>query len=232
VVLDHGGELRGVLLTLFTPGRPEDQPLCQLSSWYIDPEYRHLAMQVDKAATRLKSATYLNISPAPNTRNLIAALGYRSLNEDTVLALPWLSPLRPGVSVSAYDSKAHNALFTDPHHAALCADHQPLDCWVLVATDRGRALPFILQRKPLPGLPVGVAHLIYTPSMDDLVHLAGPLGRAMIGRGVFLWKLDGDVMPAGLAGRKFAGRSARWAKGAYPPGPNDLSYSELVIFGP
>ncbi len=229
-MIEDGGQVHGVLLTLYVPGRPNGAQRCHLSSLYVDPDYRHLALHLDRASTRDKTTTYVNISPAEHTRKFIAALGYVSLNEDTVLALPWLSAPRPGVRVAAY-TPADDARLT-AGEARLAADHLALGCHVLVAADGAGASVFVFQNKPLPGVKKGAVHVIYTPSMERLVHLTGPLGRALLPRGIAAWKLDAAAVPRGLVGRAFTGRSARWAKGPNPPGPNDLSYSELVIFGP
>ncbi len=222
-LLEDGAHIGGVLLTLYAPGL--DAPRCNLSSWYVEPDYRHLAMHLDRAATRDRATTYVNVSPAEHTRKLIQALGYVSLNEDTVIALPWLSAVR-GVKAEPY-TPAHDKVLT-PHEARLARDHMLWGCIILVA---GKKL-FVFQHKPLPGLPRGAVHVLYASSNDDLTRLAGPLGRALLRHGIFVWKIDGASAPRGLVGRLFKGRSARWAKGPNPPARNNLSYTELAVFGP
>jgi len=223
VLLEDNGYVAGVLLTIHAP----HVKLCNLSSWAIDPDYRQYAMQVDRAATRGKDVTYLNISPAEHTRRLISALGYVSLNEDTVLCAPWLSPPRPGVRVTPWTPDAP----LDGHEAQLARDHAQWGWTVLVVTENGRSRPFVFQPKPLPGISRGTAQVLYAPSTDDLARLSGPIGRALLKRGVWLLKFDGAAVPKGVAGHVFRGRSARWAKGPNPPHLNDLSYTELAIFG-
>ena len=221
-VLEDGARLGGVLLTIYTPDL--DAPRCNLSSWYVDPDYRHLAMHLDRAATRERKTTYLNISPAEHTRKLIQALGYVSLNEDTVIALPWSSPSR-GAKVEAYGARHDEVL--SPFEARLARDHLAWGCIALVAGDK----LFVFQHKRLPGIAYGAVHVLYCPSPDDLIYLAGPLGRALLKQGVFLWKIDGPAVPKGLIGWHFTGRSARWTKGPNPPHLNNLSYTELAVFG-
>jgi hypothetical protein len=230
-VLEADDGIVGVLLTLYRPDRREGEALCNLSSWHVDPDYRHLGMMLDRAATRDKAVTYLNISPEAHTRPLIKAMGYASLNEDTLIVLPFLSRPVPGVRIDVYDPLKHDGPLGD--RARLARDHAAMGCRVLCAKEAdGRLSLFVFQDKPLPGLRKGAAHLIHTEDMQALVRLAGPLGRALAAQGRFVWKIDGAAMPKGLFGVAFKGRSARWAKGAHPPGPNDFAYSELVIFGP
>jgi len=223
VCLDDNGRIGGVLLTIHAPHVKR----CNLSSWAIDPDYRQYAMQVDRAATRGKDVTYLNISPAEHTRKLISALGYVSLNEDTVLCAPWLSLPRPGVGVTEWTADAP----MEGYEAQLARDHAAWGWIVLVVTENGRSRPFVFQPKPLPGISRGAVQALYAPSTDDLARLAGPIGRALLKRGIWLLKLDGAAVPKGITGRAFKGRSARWAKGPNPPHLNDLSYTELAIFG-
>ena len=222
-LLEDNGRIGGVLLTLYAPGL--DAPRCNLSSWYVEPDYRHLAMHLDRAATRNRATTYVNISPADHTRKLIKALGYVPLNEDTVIVLPWLSAIR-GIKAEAYGPE-HDAVLT-AHETRLARDHVAWGCIALVASGK----LFVFQHKRLPGLPHGAVHVLYASSHDDLVHLAGPLGRALLSHGIFVWKIDGAAVPRGLVGKHFTGRSARWAKGPNPPALNNLSYTELAVFGP
>ena len=229
-VLEAEGRIVGALLTLKRPDQAEGEAVINLSSWYVEPAYRHLGMMLDKAATRDKATTYTNISPEPFTHKLIAAMGYHSLNEDTLIVAPWLSAPRLGVRVETYDPQKHDEALVS--RARMAHDHAAMGCRVLVAWEGAEARLFIFQDKPLPGLKQGAVHVIFTEDMACLARLAGPLGRALLKSRRFLWKVDGARVPKGLIGLAFKGRSSRWAKGAHPPGPNDLAYTELVVFGP
>lgn len=74
-LLDAGQGPVGVVLLISS--RRGDQVIANLSSWYVEPDWRaHSAMLIG-VATRLKRATYLNVSPAPHTWRTLQAQGLR-----------------------------------------------------------------------------------------------------------------------------------------------------------
>ncbi len=231
-VLVSNDQLVGVLLTIHSPDDANGvKGRCNLSSWYIEPEYRGAAIALERLATADPALTYTSISPAPHTRRLMSVLRHRSLNEDALLALPTLAPIKRDARIQPYSAQHHDRLLS-PDMARICSDHKDLDCIVLIAQTQAGAHPFIFQKRPLTALKTGCADIIFSPSDDLLSGLAGPLGRFLLRQGIFLWKLEARTHLKGVPYWSFTGKAPRLVKGAGVTLANDLTYSELVVFGP
>src|SRR5215467_9837956 len=78
-MLEVQGMPVGVLLLIYSrvPGCAKDRVRCNVSSWYVEPEYRCYAGLLVSQALRHKEVTYFNITPAPNTLPILATQGYR-----------------------------------------------------------------------------------------------------------------------------------------------------------
>ena len=87
-VLDSGSGPVGVLLLLSS--KRGDRVLSNLSSWYVEPEWRSHSTLLVSVATKLKHVTYLNASPAPHTERTLEAQGFTPYNfgRSAVFALP------------------------------------------------------------------------------------------------------------------------------------------------
>ncbi len=68
-VLSQGDRIVGVLLLIFTTGMNGSAAAarCNISSWFVVPEFRALAPLLIHRALRHKQVTFINTSPADNT---------------------------------------------------------------------------------------------------------------------------------------------------------------------
>ncbi len=256
-LLEQDGHLAGALLLIFVPAEATaDGPRCNVSSWYVRPQFRHLANVLVKQALRLKQVTYTNLSPAPKTLPLLKAQGYKRYSAGSFLALPLLGR---GLQrkVRAFDAQ-RDAAFLPPHELRLLSDHAALDCIVLVGEDAQGLVPFVLNRAESKRWPVEMAglmrrvgpthlrripsiivrrllrirSLIYCRDTADLARFAHPLGYWLLRHhGITLVRLDAPAPPQGLIGRFSPGRDPKYFRGLNAPPLNDLAYSELVYFG-
>ncbi len=78
----------GVILMITSKRR--GQIVSNLSSWYVEPQWRAHAATLMSLATKLKHITYLNVSPAPHTWRTLQAQGFAPYNfgRSTLFALP------------------------------------------------------------------------------------------------------------------------------------------------
>ena len=91
----------GVLLLLYAE-RVEDGEAflrCNVSSWYVEEQFRNYATLLTTMAQKNKHVTYVNISPAANTWPIIEAQGFRRYCQGMFVALPLLSRAEPGMRV-------------------------------------------------------------------------------------------------------------------------------------
>ena len=105
-MLDHAGMAVGVLLQLYTSRIIDGEASihCNLSSWYVDPEFRNYAPMLTSVAQRHKNVTYFNISPAHWTWPIIEAQGFRSYCSGLLFSIPTLSRAAPRTTVETISS--------------------------------------------------------------------------------------------------------------------------------
>src|SRR3954464_6485036 len=131
-VLDSESGPVGVLLLLSS--QRGERILSNLSSWYVEPEWRSHSTLLVSVATKLKHVTYLNASPAPHTERTLEAQGFTPYNfgRSAVFALPG----RGLVSQTIPD---------DLPEAQLLRDHRALGLVSLVVEKDGVLSPFVLK---------------------------------------------------------------------------------------
>ena len=239
-LLVHGEEVVGVLLTIFAPPpRTEGEASrCNLSSWYVDPKYRGYGVLLDTVAMRDRRVTYTNISPAPHSVEMHEARGFVPFCGGQAVILPALSRRPRNQSVRRWTEDVDGGL--TPHQADIMRHHVGFGCIALLCEEGRDRQPVLLmprrlklsQRKGVgSGLPS--AQMIYGPSGPELERWAGTIGRFLVRHhGILLLLVDADGPIPGVAGRYFEGRKRKYARGPHRPGLGDLTYSELVIFGP
>ena len=233
-MLERGGQPVGAILTICQALDHAEPPhvRCNFASWYVDPEVRGHAALLSRMPFRLKTATFLNASPAPNTWGTIEAQGFTRYTGGQLFALPMLGRPAPGWSVARFrpDNPAHAAM----PEAALLADHAAAACLSLVASGPDGLHPIVLLpvrlkagRLPFPGM-----QLVYCRSLETLARFARPLGRFLlrIGRPVLVLDAGGPVK--NLPGYFWRDRARKYFKGSHRPRLGDLAYTELTLFGP
>ena len=229
-MLESDGRPVGALLLIFTAMGELGQIRCNVSSWYVAPEFRSYAPLLARHATRRKDVTYFNLTPASMTRRLLEAEGYSVYARGRFIALPlFSSPWRkarvrvadPGLSeASDHLSRAE---------IRLLLDHVSYGCTSLICEVPGEQHPFVFAHyRRWAGLPV--ARLVYCRDCSDFIRFAGPLGRFLARRGYFLVFINANARLPGLVG-SYKDDWPNFCKGAHPMSLGDIAYSELVMFG-
>ena len=213
-VLEAESGLVGVLLLLSS--QRGERIVANLSSWYVEPEWRSHSTLLVSVATKLKHVTYLNASPAPHTERTLEALSFIPYNfgRSAVFALPG----RGKVSETIPD---------DLPEAQLLRDHRALGQISLVVEKDGILSPFVFKPRRLDKPPIPMMDVMYCRSPEDFARCAPALARHVLPRALgFL--IDGDQ--PGLS-RYVEGKERRYYKGPWRPTLGDLAYTEKVIFG-
>lgn len=239
-LLEAGGTIVGVLLLIFAeaPGRSGARVLrCNVSSWYLRPEYRAFGTMLVSRALRHRQATYTNVTPAPATEAILRAQGYVKYCEGRFLSLPILSRaagrVPAGTRILRVRPGTPDDWFADgllPGEAELLRSHAAWGCLCLVceAPDGGRQ-PFVFGLRTKAGV-VRLALLLYCRDAVEWVRCAAPLGRALARQGCLLAVHDADRPVPGLVGR-FLGANPKYFRGADRPHLGDVAYSERAVFG-
>ena len=214
-VLDNGLVPVGVILLISSVRG--GQIISNLSSWYVEPQFRTHSTLLISLATKLKHVTYLNASPAPHTWKTLQAQGFTPYNfgRSAVFTLPG----RGTVSENIPD---------DLPEAQLLRDHRAMGWTSLVVEKDGIHAPFVFKPRKLdkPALPV--MDVMFTRSAEDFQACAPALARHFLPSGRMGFLIDGDQ--PGIS-HYVEGKEPRWFKGPHRPNLGDLAYTEKVVFG-
>jgi hypothetical protein len=231
-LLEANGRIVGALLQIFSQpaAHSAGNVRCNVSSWYVDPEFRSYAALLVSHALRHKNVTYLNISPASHTRQIALAHGYQRYSDGVVLALPVLSRAKPGAGARILDAGAVPDVPFDPAERDLLLEHAGYGCISFWCVTPERAHPFVFRQRRIKRL-LPCTHLIYCPGIDELVRYARPIGRYLLRHGSPLVVVDANGPIRGLVGRYFDDTMPKYFKGPQPPRFGDLAYTEIALFG-
>ncbi len=226
-MLESDGKAVGVVLLIFS--ERDGGVRCNVSSWYVDPEFRSFAPMLTSAAMKLKHVTYVNTSPAEHTRPILAARDYVRYSDGQFVALAALCS--PGRDWRVRPFNAADARHRLLDEAELLQRHAEDDCIVLVCETPDGPEPFVLVPRRILYSPLPVMQLIYCRDTDAFVRCAGPLGRGLMKQGAGAVILDANGPLWGLAGLYFRGKAPRYFRGPVAPRLNDLAFTEAVVFG-
>ncbi|WP_407177075.1 acyl-CoA acyltransferase [Bradyrhizobium sp. STM 3562] len=227
--LDKAGAPVGVILLLFSEVLAGGEPVirCNVSSWYVQPEYRPFASLLVRSATRDKSVTYFNITPAPHTWSTVEAQGFSVYCKGQVYGALAMSRAAPDASVELFSEE--NASRLTSYEADLLRQHAAFGCLSVVVREGRNCHPFVFQRHRVKNL-VPVYRLIYCRDIGDLRRFAGNLGRFLAWRGGLLVRFDANCPVPGMVGWYSEKRGRKYAKGPKPPQLGDLAFTEAAIF--
>lgn len=219
-VLDGGFGPVGVILLISS--RRGEQIISNLSSWYVEPQWRTHSSLLISAATKLKHVTYLNASPAPHTWRTLQAQGFAPYNfgRSAVFALPGRGTVSPVIPDGLPE-------------AQLLRDHQDMDWISLVVEKDGLVSPFVFKPRRLDKPPAPVLDVMFCRGPADFRRCAPALARYFLPRGRLGFLIDGDMPSSifGMLSHYVEGKEPRYFKGPYRPVLGDLAYTEKVLFG-
>ena len=215
-VLESEAGIVGVILLISS--LRGGQIFSNLSSWYVEPDFRAHSTSLISMATKHKHVTYLNISPAQHTWRTLEAQGFKPYNLGRSAVFPAMN--RGAGTVSEIIPR-------DLPEYELLRAHAAYGCRSVVCELDGAILPFVFKPRRLDRPPVRMTELIFSRDADAFARCAPALGRWMLRRGALGIICDGRVK--GFPSRYVAGKEPRFFKG--PRVPTDLAFTEKVIFG-
>jgi hypothetical protein len=205
----------GAILSISS--RRGERVFCNLSSWYVEPQYRSHATLLMSLATKLRHVTYLNASPAPHTWRTLQAHGFAPYNfgRSAVFALPGRGAVSEDIPAGLPE-------------AQLLRDHRSMG-WISLAVEKdGIISPFVLKPRRLERQKLPMMDVMFCRGADDLKRCLPALARYFLPRGSMGFLMDGD-MEARLS-HYAEGKEPRYFKGPHRPLLGDLAYTEKVLF--
>ncbi len=235
-MLDKDGAPVGILLLLYRDRARDGEAeiRCNLSSWYVEPEFRNYAPLLTKIAQRHREVTYLNISPARWTWPIIEAQGFRTYCNGLFLSLPALARRAGGATIEIVGPDTTAVEGLSATELDLLRRHAGYGCLSLVCRTQAGVFPFILSavRIRRGWIAPPAMQLIYCRDISDYVACAGAIGRLLLRRGKIAVMLDANGRVDGLIGLYTEARGRKYFRGPNRPRLSDLTDTELVIYGP
>src|SRR3984957_8888349 len=234
-MLEHQGAPVGCLLLIYSSKiiDGEAATCCNVSSWYVDPEFRNYAALFASMTQKRKDVTYSNVTPAVTTWPILDAQGFVPYCRGLYFSVPILSRGGCGAAVEAVTQDTAFIAGLPDADLALLKRHAEYGCLSLVCRAADEALPFIFfsLRKRRGIIPVPAMQLGYCRSIDDYVKCAGAIGRHLLWRGKPIVIVDANGAMMGLPGVYTEVRGRKYFKGPQQPRLGDLADTELAIYG-
>lgn len=179
-VLADGDRVVGFLGTIYARREINGKAglVCNLSSWYVCPQYRGWGIALLRAALR-DDVTYTSLSPTPESQQALALLGFRPLGHTRLWLLPgWHAETlrRPRPQIITDPARVRAAL--TPPQQRIFDDHAPY-CLQLVVRDAGESAYIVARRRirrrprPTPRLPRRLHRIVRLP-YSELLYCSDP----------------------------------------------------------
>ena len=234
-LLEHQGMPVGCLLLIYSSKiiDGEAATCCNVSSWYVDPEFRNYAALFASMTQKRKGVTYFNVTPAAATWPILEAQGFAAYCRGLYFSLPALSRGGRGITVEAVTGDTAGIAGLPDADLAMLRRHAEYGCLSLVCRTAEVVLPFIFfpLRKRRGIIPVPAMQLGYCRSIADYVKCAGTIGRYLLWRGKPIIIVDANEAVSGLPGVYSEAHGRKYFKGPHQPRLGDLADTELAIYG-
>lgn len=235
-VLTLGPQIVGFLGTIYSQrllGGREMALVCNLSSWYVRPEYRGWGSFLLAAALKDKSTTYTALTPGPETRAMLDGLGFARLEKRRFFfPLLNLGTLTRSRLHFEYDHRRLRSLLSDTDRP-IFDDHGSFDLLHLVVRDHKDYAYLVVKRrviraKGLIGIPV--SELLYCSDPTFLVAHFERIKLAVLKRQrAVLFVAHERFVPATVQSLRKARFDRYRSSPIYTESDLDLLYSELVL---
>ena len=206
---------------------------CNVSSWYVDPEFRNYAALFASMTQKRKDVTYFNVTPAHPTWPILEAQGFKPYCNGLCFSVPALSRSGRGMTIEvvAPDTSSRGDL-SDAEFDMLKRHTEYGNLSLICHTPEG-AQPFILLplRKRRGIIPMPAMQLGYSRSLPDYLRCAGAIGRYLLWRGKPVVIVDANGPITGLTGVYSEARGRKYYRGRHQPRLGDLTDTELAIYG-
>jgi hypothetical protein len=206
---------------------------CNVSSWYVDPEFRNYAALFASMTQKRNDITYFNVTPAMTTWPILEAQGFVPYCRGLYFSIPALSRGRRDMTIEAVTPDTLSIAGLPEADLEMLKRHAAYGCLALACRTAQATLPFIFfsLRKRRGIIPLPAMQLGYCRSIADYVDCAGAIGRYLLWRGKPIIIVDAIEALAGLPGIYSEARGRKYYRGPHKPRLGDLADTELAIFG-
>jgi hypothetical protein len=234
-LMESDGKPVGCLLLIYSTRTIDGQAItcCNVSSWYVDPEFRNYAALFASMTQKRKDITYFNVTPATPTWPILEAQGFQVYCRGLYFSFPVLSRSGRGMRVEAVTPDTASVAGLPDDELSMLKRHAGYGCLSLVCRTADEVVPFVFfpLRKRRGVIPLPALQLAFCHEISDYVRCASAIGRYLLRRGSPVVILDANGPIADLAGVYSEARGRKYFKGPGRPRLGDLADTELAIFG-
>jgi hypothetical protein len=228
-VLITKGKLAGVILLIHSLSRQQSgtpYKVTNLSSWYVEPEHRHLAPLMLRNLLRMENTMFTDLSPSASVIPMLGPLGFRPINAGlAAVALP-TAALQPahGGSVMGLEDVTPGALRDSTlSHLEF---HMQFGALAAVLYVKGIYHPLLFVERTVRRLPT--VQLLYCEDNFCFHRCISAVARFLLKKGKLLMLID--IPPNGTTpGVPFRGRGMKFAKGGFVENRTDYAGSEMLV---
>ncbi len=149
-VLTDGDEIVGFLGTVYAERHNASQTglICNLTSWYVRPEYRGWGTALLAAAIHARALTYTTFTPGPLSRQVLKGMQFTKLDRSRIFMPPLLhaDTLRGPRPLLSFDPDTVRGLL-DAAQRKIFDDHAPYDCLQLVLSAGSERAYMVVKRR-------------------------------------------------------------------------------------
>ena len=234
-LIESDGLPVGCLLMIYSNkiSNGETATCCNVSSWYVDPEFRNYAALFASMTQKRREITYFNVTPAAATWPILETQGFAPYCRGLYFSVPALLRSGRDITVEAVTPATLSVAGLPEADLEMLKRHAEYGCLSLVCRSAQAALPFIFfsLRKRRGFIPLPAMQLGYCRSIADYVDCAGAIGRYLLWRGKPIIIVDATEAVAGLPGIYSEARGRKYYRGPHRPRLGDLADTELAIYG-
>lgn len=145
LLLIEDGEPQGCILSFEKTESLGDRQrrIVNLSSWYIRPGYRRMAVRMMRTASSDPDAVYTICTPISSVQAICRRVGFRYLTHGSIASVPFLNGLVAGrgIRVEPFDPAP-----VEPEERQRMADHADPRLIAMVIRQGGRTVPVLWMR--------------------------------------------------------------------------------------
>jgi acetoacetyl-CoA synthetase len=167
-VLVAGDEIRGFIGVVYARRliQGETALVCNLSSFYVHPDYRQWSFALLARALRDETVCYTSLSPSRTVTQMCEAMGFSHIDTNKIILPPLLNAvkLRGPRAKIIFDPQQVRSLL-DEEQRQIFDDHAPYDCMQLALVCGSETAYLVVKRRRIRWLPVSDLLYCSAPSL-------------------------------------------------------------------
>ena len=234
-LMESDGKPVGCLLLIYSTRTIDGQATicCNVSSWYVDPEFRNYAALFASMTQKRKDITYFNVTPAAPTWPILEAQGFQVYCRGLYFSFPVLSRNGRGMRVEAVTPDTVSVAGLSDDELSMLKRHAGYGCLSLVCRTADDVLPFVFfplrkRRGSFPCRRFNSGSATRSPTTSDAQARSGAICCDVA---VLLLSSTPMARSQALRGIYSEARGRKYFKGPGRPRLGDLADTELAIFG-